>query len=177
LLRHAAVIHTRKQKKTRPRSVSLSPSLPFPIIRPDRVIDPSSIRHHPSIRHPHHPPPRASLLAHPPPRSPRSPPPRARISRVPLKRGDGASGNGRSREHDGTIYRFARRGRVCRARDTTTTDLVGIRGEVGGTRRVVTRAWETHATAGWDGGAEIRRSARVIATMCACACVCETVNT
>ena len=52
LLRHAAVIHTRKQK-THARSVSLSPSLPRPIISrssPDRVIDPSWIRHPPSAR-------------------------------------------------------------------------------------------------------------------------------
>ena len=73
-----------KTKKPHPRSVSLSPSLPFPIIRPDRVIDrvidPSSSLHPSSSSSSSS---RVSL-AHPPPRvSPRSPPPaRAHLSRT-----------------------------------------------------------------------------------------------
>ena len=100
LLRHAAVIHTRKQK-THARSVSLSPSHPRPIISrssPDRVIDPSWIRH-PSIRAHHHPP-RVARLSSLFPSRVREHRALVVISRVPLKRGDGASGNGRSREHD-----------------------------------------------------------------------------
>ena len=56
-------------------------------------------------------------------------------------------------------------------------DLVGIRGEVWGYSTSRDPRMEDPRDRGEGGGAEIRRSARVIATMCACACVCETVNT